>query len=69
MKLADVPPFAPTEPYWKWRLNDYSEQCSAWLRKQDKEQAPINRQAIHTKRDDYGLKGVHVHSSRPLLDS
>jgi hypothetical protein len=58
--LSEVHPDFRGMPLKRWRKLKDREQCEAWLATLDQKKvgAPINRKAVATKRDSYGMKGM-----------
>jgi hypothetical protein len=65
--LADVPDTFRGATLEQWRCAQVAEQSSQLLENvtpEERENAPIIRQAIATPRDNYGIKGAHALPAR-----
>jgi len=65
--LADVPADFRGMPMSRWLSMQITEECSKYVATLDPEKAPLNRKAVWTPRDDYGMKGVRTSFARKGL--
>ncbi len=66
-KLSEIPLDFRGIQWREFRNRQIAEQCNAHLKTLDRDNAPLARQAIHTKRDDYGHKSAGSKASIATL--